>query len=77
MVDTGLCKSMKIRFEKLMPAIEPQEAAAAIISAQRRGIEELTIPRHLLHLNRVLRVFPNKASKVLADFLEAYVPSDR
>ena len=77
MVDTGLCKSMKIRFEKLMPAVEPESAAASIISAQRKGIEELTIPRHLLHLNRGLRVFPNKAAKVLADFLEAYVPSDR
>lgn len=77
MVDTGLCKSTKIRFEKLMPAVDPKVAVASIISAQRKGLEELTIPRHLLHLNRVLRVFPNKASKVFADFLEAYVPSDK
>jgi NADP-dependent 3-hydroxy acid dehydrogenase YdfG len=77
MVDTGLCKSMKIRFEKLMPAVEPESAAASIISAQRKGIEELSIPRHLIHLNRVLRVFPNNAGKVIADLLEAYVPSDR
>lgn len=45
MVDTGLCKKVKIRFENFLRLLKPSEVAAAIVSAQRRGIEELTVPR--------------------------------
>lgn len=47
MVDTGLCKKVKIRFENFLRLLKPSEVAAAIISAQRRGIEELTVPRKI------------------------------
>lgn len=76
MVDTGLCKKVKIRFEKFMPVINPQDAAAEIISAQRRGIEEMSIPKHLYYMNSFFRMFPNKSNMYVKDFFEAYVESD-
>jgi len=76
MVDTGLCKKVRIRFQSLMPMIVPADAAAAIISAQRRGIEELSIPRHLLYMNGFFRLFPNAPNRIFKDFAEAYVESD-
>lgn len=45
MVDTGLCKKVKIRFEEFLKLLKPSEVASAIISAQRKGIIELTVPR--------------------------------
>jgi len=76
MVDTGLCKRPKIGFPNLMRLVTPTEAAEAIVKAQRRGIEEITIPRHFLYLDRCCRMFPRKANNVLFDFVEAYVDSD-
>lgn len=76
MVDTGLCKKVRIRFESLMPMINPKEAAAEIISAQRRGIEELSIPKSMFYMNSFFRLFPNKAGLLFKDFVEAFVESD-
>lgn len=76
MVDTGLCKKVRIRFEKLMPVIKPSEAATAIITAQRKGIQEASIPRHLFYMNAFFRLFPNPANYLMKDFLEAFVESD-
>lgn len=76
MVDTGLFKKATIRFEKLMPIITPQDAVTAIINAQRKGIEEASIPSHLAYLNAWFRIFPSKSAKAMKDFLNAYVDSD-
>lgn len=76
MVDTGLCKKVKIRFEALMPVINPTDAAAAIISAQRKGVQEASIPKHLFYMNSLFRNFPNAANFLLKDFAEAFVESD-
>jgi all-trans-retinol dehydrogenase (NAD+) len=76
MVDTGLCKKVKIRFEKFMPMLNASEAAAAIISAQRKGIEEMSIPKHLFYMNSFFRMFPNRANTLVKDFFEAFVESD-
>lgn len=76
MVDTGLCKKVRIRFEKLMPVIKPSEAATAIITAQRKGVQEASIPRHLFYMNAFFRLFPNPANYLMKDFLEAFVESD-
>jgi hypothetical protein len=76
MVDTGLCKKVNIRFKKLMPMINTQDAAAAIISGQRKSIDELSIPRHLYYMNAFFRLFPNKANLYVKDFLETFVESD-
>lgn len=76
MVETGLCKKVKIRFEKFMPMLTPTEAAASIISAQRKGLEEASIPRHLFYMNAFFRIFPNRANIVIKDSMEAFVESD-
>jgi len=77
MVDTGLCKKVRIRFDKLMPMVKPDEAAAAIISAQRKGLQEASIPQHLFYMSAIFRTFPNKANYLVKDFLEAFVESDQ
>lgn len=77
MVDTGLCKKVVIRFQKLMPLVNTQEAAAAIISAQRKGVPEASIPKHLFYTNNFFRNFPNNANYLVKDFLEAFVDSDK
>lgn len=56
--------------------VETKEAAAAIISAQRKGVEEVSIPRHLYYMNSFFRMFPNKANQYVKDFIEAFVESD-
>lgn len=65
MVDTGLCKKVKIRLETLMPLVNPEDAAAAIISAQRKGLQEVSIPRYLYHLAKLAKMFPFNAAIVI------------
>lgn len=76
MVDTGLCKKVKIRFENFMRLVKPSEAAAAIISGQRRGVEEFTIPKYMYYLNNFLRLFPSKSSNLVRDFFDSGVETD-
>lgn len=76
MVDTGLCKRPFMRFKNVMKLIKSNEAAAAIISAQRRGIQEISIPRHLHYVNAYSRLFPIKCGILLGDFLDSGVHSD-
>ena len=76
-IDTGLFREFKARFPSLMPILKPSEAATEIIRAQRKGMREMSIPRDLRHTNNVFRVFPMTASRVIADFLQAYVVSDK
>jgi short-subunit dehydrogenase len=76
-INTGLFRNFKVRFENLMPVIEPKDAAAAIVSAQRKGLQEFSIPRDLLHTSNFFRIFPIKANLLIRDFLEAYVESDQ
>ena len=76
MVDTGLCKKVKIRFENFLGLLKPSQVAAAIISAQRRNILELTVPRYLYFLNAALRLFPYEASLYVRDFFDSGIESD-
>ncbi|CAG9801681.1 unnamed protein product [Chironomus riparius] len=76
MVDTGLCKRVKIRFENFLKLLKPSEVAAAIVSAQRRGIVELTVPRYMFFLNSFLRNFPTTASAYVRDFFDSGIESD-
>jgi all-trans-retinol dehydrogenase (NAD+) len=76
-VQTGLFKKFKIRFESLMPVVEPQDAVKAIISAQRKGIMEISVPKDLLYSTTFFRMFPTKANLLIRDFLSAYVESDQ
>jgi all-trans-retinol dehydrogenase (NAD+) len=76
MADTGLCKKVKIRFTNAMKLVDPKDVAATIISAQRRGLEEVTVPRYLFYLNTFLRVFPSKCTDLVKDFFNSGVESD-
>jgi all-trans-retinol dehydrogenase (NAD+) len=76
MVDTGLCKRPRVRFPSLMSLVRPDEAAAAIIDAQRRGIMEASIPKYMLYMNHFTRCYPAAAGLLIKDFIDAGVESD-
>lgn len=62
MVDTGLCKKVKIRMENLMPLLKTQDVVDTIVSAQRKGLQEISIPGYIYHLSKVARLFPLKST---------------
>lgn len=47
MVDTGLCKKPKIKYEQIMPLLSPMDVAQEIYKAQTNGKTEITIPGYL------------------------------
>lgn len=55
MVDTGLCKKPYIRFKSLMKLLTPNEVAENIIKAQRRGLDNVAVPRVLMYINNAAR----------------------
>ncbi|XP_032678938.1 short-chain dehydrogenase/reductase family 16C member 6-like isoform X2 [Odontomachus brunneus] len=73
MVDTGLCKKPKIKFPSALPMVLPQQAASAIIKAQRRGYREITIPAFFLSSIALLRTFPDKAGSTMMNFIDSGV----
>lgn len=76
MIDTGLCKNPRVRFQKLFHLIPPTTAAASIIKAQRQGIEEAAVPRHFVAIEKVGRLLPKKSMRLVNDFLDAGIDSD-
>ena len=50
---------------------------SSLFPKERKGIEEVSIPRHLFHMNRFFRTFPNKSIRHIGDFLGAFIESDR
>lgn len=71
MVKTGLFHQAKVRFPRLMPLLDPKDTAASIISAQRRELEEASVPRAFFHLVRFFRIFPNAANILVTGFLDS------
>lgn len=59
MVDTGLCKRPKVKFEKLMPLLKPRFAAKAIMRAQQMNKKLVSIPGYLIPLNNYVRLYLN------------------
>lgn len=76
MVDTGLCKNPKFRFP-WMKLVDPKEAAASIIQAQRTGLMEASIPRYYTSIEKIGRFLPRKSIRVINDYLDAYVEPDK
>lgn len=76
MVDTGLCKNVRIRFHNFLGLLKPSFVASSIVSAQRRGLLEFTVPRYLYFLNAFLRMFPYQASLYVRDFFDSSIESD-
>ncbi|XP_055709796.1 epidermal retinol dehydrogenase 2-like isoform X2 [Phlebotomus papatasi] len=76
MVDTGLCKSPKMRFPSAMALLTPKAAATSIIEAHRQGLVEATIPRYIGYLNRFFRNYPVNCQLMVKDFFETGVGID-
>ncbi|XP_044264909.1 epidermal retinol dehydrogenase 2-like isoform X1 [Tribolium madens] len=76
MVDTGLCKKPVIKFHNLMPLVNPKEAAAEIMDAQRREQNEITIPRYIFYAHNLCRMLPLKAQLFIFDFIGVALESD-
>jgi len=76
MVDTGLCKKPYIRFKSLMKLLTPNEVAENIIKAQRRGLDNVTVPKSLMYVNNIARLFPTDCGRLLSDFLDSGVESE-
>ncbi|KAF2883099.1 hypothetical protein ILUMI_23071 [Ignelater luminosus] len=76
MVDTGLCIRPQIRFPSLMPMQKEEEVAQQIISAQRRDVFEVSIPRHYLSFFYYLKLHPDKIGNLMNDILQSYTDSD-
>jgi len=76
MVDTGLCKRPEIRFTNNMPVLSPRCVSEHIMSAQRRAMREISIPRYFLPLGYVLRLYPDKVKYLTQDILNTCVGSD-
>ncbi|KAH8343364.1 hypothetical protein KR059_008987, partial [Drosophila kikkawai] len=77
MIDTGLCKNPRYRFPKLFKLISADTAAASIIEAQRQGLEEAAIPRHFVGVEKIGRLIPRKAMRLVNDFLDTGVDTDK
>ncbi|KAH8396425.1 hypothetical protein KR222_010069, partial [Zaprionus bogoriensis] len=77
MIDTGLCKNPRYRFPNLFKLISPKVAAASIIEAQRQGLEEAAIPRHFVAVEKIGRIIPKKAMRLVNDFLDTGVDTDK
>uniref|UniRef100_A0A0A1WSY5 Short-chain dehydrogenase/reductase 3 n=1 Tax=Zeugodacus cucurbitae TaxID=28588 RepID=A0A0A1WSY5_ZEUCU len=77
MVDTGLCKRPRYRFPSLFKLVKPTDAAASIIRAQRTSTEHASIPRDFLYLEKVGRLLPRNAMRLVDDFLDCGVDSDK
>lgn len=76
-VDTGLCKKPKIKFQNLLPMVTPEHACNDIVSAQRRNIAELGIPSYLLLLNHFFRCLPRKTAISVIDFVGSGVDPEQ
>ncbi|XP_073992946.1 firelighter isoform X2 [Rhodnius prolixus] len=73
MVNTGLCKKPKIRFEGVMGLVSPKDCASDIIKAMRRNALGVTIPSFLLVIHDVVRLFPHKVGQIVKDFCDSGV----
>ncbi|XP_068916562.1 17-beta-hydroxysteroid dehydrogenase 13-like [Tenebrio molitor] len=76
MVDTGLCKRPKVKFEKLMPLLKPRFAAKAIMRAQQMNKKLVSIPGYLMSLNNYVRLMPIRTALYVKDFINSGVESD-
>lgn len=73
MVNTGLCKKPKIRFENALGLVSPKLAAASIIKAMRTNKFAITIPPVFMALNDTIRLFPHKVGQHVKDFFDSGV----
>jgi len=75
-VNTGLAKKPIIRFPKLMGFLSPAYVAKTIVKAQRRNVEEASVPPVLLLANHLGRLVPSKVFGLVMDFVDSYPETD-
>nr|XP_033332940.1 epidermal retinol dehydrogenase 2-like [Megalopta genalis] len=68
-VDTGLARDPKYRFPYIFGVVSADYAAQEMIKAIRRNYTEYAIPRCLLTLNAINRILPDRAMRLILDFL--------
>ncbi|XP_033332940.2 firelighter [Megalopta genalis] len=68
-VDTGLARDPKYRFPYIFGVVSTDYAAQEMIKAIRRNYTEYAIPRCLLTLNAINRILPDRAMRLILDFL--------
>ena len=54
-VDTGLCKSVHARFEQSKEMLNPKYVADKIIEAQRRNLNEVSVPNIYMFTHNICR----------------------
>ena len=69
-VDTGLAKKPRSRFQSLIPFTAPEIAAEKIISATRRNYEYDFIPSWLCFVSAVTKMIPRAGTLAIMDFLD-------
>jgi hypothetical protein len=57
-----------MKFDKIYKILDAREVASKIISAQRRGLDEISVPKSMFHMNIFSRLFPNNANAVVKRF---------
>ena len=55
MVDTGLCKRPRVRFDRFMRLLTQEYAAKAIMKAQQTNMKLVTVPNYMLSLTNYVR----------------------
>ena len=69
-VDTGLAKKPRSRFQRFIPFTAPDTAAEKIISAMRRNYEYEFIPSCLVLINALSKLIPRSGQLALMDYLD-------
>ncbi|GAB1865548.1 NADP-retinol dehydrogenase [Camponotus japonicus] len=75
-VSTGLVKKLRIRFPNIMRELKPQKVASLTIDAQRKNLEERSIPSYWLPMLYLIRFLPKKAFNCIYDFIDVGVDAD-
>lgn len=69
-IETQMAKLCKMKYPSLMPSIKPKRAAEVIVSAQRRDVENLTIPTHYFLIPIVLQFLPIRVSQLWMNYVQ-------
>lgn len=66
--DTKLFDMKRIRMPSFLPVLKPKMLAIKIMEAQRRSLQEITIPHSLLYFYKLQEFLPQAAVDFIFDF---------
>lgn len=67
-VDTTLYTNHQNSYVRVFPLIHPKVAAEKIMEAQRKNFFEISIPGHMHHLQKLIKLLPMRAQDYIYDF---------